>query len=227
MSTLSEKKNLTFRYFEALLQEFSLETIFVAWTGGKDSSVVLSLWRQFLSTRPGTSSAPVQALNIDTGLKFPEVLAFRDSQATEWDVQVHVVRPDARDLAIGPNPEDPVACCQRLKILPLLRAVQDLGVAVLMTGIRHDEHRSRQIDSWRELRHDPEYVQAHPVLHWSEMDIWAHHLQEGLAYCDLYDRGYRSLGCRPCTRDSEFSERSGRNQDKEDQLHVLRSLGYF
>ena len=226
-TTLSEKKIQTFECFEVLIQEFSVEEIFVAWTGGKDSTVVLSLWIQFLGTRMGRASRPVKALNIDTGCKFPEVMAFRDRQAAQWGLQLEVLHPDTRDLAMGPEPEDPVACCRRLKVEPLRQAVQNLGVAVLMTGIRHDEHHSRRIETWRELRQDPEYVQVHPVLHWNEMDIWAHHLQEGLPYCELYDQGYRSLGCRPCTRCSETDERSGRNQDKEDQLHVLRSLGYF
>jgi len=200
----------------------------MAWTGGKDSTTVLSLWKRYLERRGLKNRHPLQALSLDTGCKFSDVIDFRDELAREWDVVLKVIRPHADDLALGPDPLNPVSCCRRLKIKPLQRAIEQLGVGVLVTGIRHDEHHSRQIHAWREHRQEPEYVQAHPILHWSEMDIWSYHLQEGLAYCQLYDQGYRSLGCRPCTtRGSEGPERSGRNQEKENQLHVLRSLGYF
>lgn len=226
--SLQEKIAASYVCFDNLLREFAVESIFVAWTGGKDSTVLVSLWKSYLEQNGLEGKNHLQALSIDTGCKFSEVLRFRDELAAEWGVLLKVIRPNADDLAFGPDPQNPVACCRRLKIKPLQLAVEQLGVGVLMTGIRHDEHHSRQIDSWRELRQGPDYVQAHPVLHWSEMDIWAYHLQEGLPYCELYDQGFRSLGCRPCTTPGgEPAERSGRNQEKENQLHVLRSLGYF
>lgn len=227
-ASLQEKIEASWACFDHLLQESSPERIVVAWTGGKDSTTVLSLWKTYLEKTGLNKRHPLQALSLDTGCKFSDVLAFRDALALEWDVTLQVIRPSADALALGPDPQNPVVCCRRLKIKPLHQAIERLGVAVLVTGIRHDEHHSRQIDSWREQRQEPDYVQAHPLLHWSEMDIWSYHLQEGLGYCPLYDQGYRSLGCRPCTtRGSEVDERSGRNQKKENQLHVLRSLGYF
>lgn len=225
--TLQEKIETSYGCFEQILQENRLDQIQVAWTGGKDSTVVLYLWRRFLQQRAAQARFPLQAVNLDTGLKFFEVLRFRDELAKSWEVRLRVIEPEAAAKATGPDPGDPVNCCRRLKIQPLRKAVQDLGVSVLLTGIRHDEHPSRTGTAWREIRHDPDYIQVHPILHWTEMDVWAFHLAEDIPYCELYDQGYRSLGCRPCTHTSLRGERSGRNQDKESRLELLRSLGYF
>jgi phosphoadenosine phosphosulfate reductase len=54
-------------------------------------------------------------------------------------------------------------------------------------------------------------------------------MDRGLPYCELYDLGYRSLGCVPCTAKGDVlgAERAGRDQDKERRLSMLHSLGYF
>jgi phosphoadenosine phosphosulfate reductase len=124
---------------------------------------------------------------------------------------------------------DKVACCRKLKIEPLQRAIRDLGVAVLLTGVRADEHTNRADRKWREERTEPAHTLAHPLLHWTEMDIWAFAMDQGLPYCELYDQGYRSLGCAPCTAkgDAFGQERAGRDQDKESRMAMLHSLGYF
>lgn len=88
------------------------------------------------------------------------------------------------------------------------------------------------------------HVRVHPILHWTELDVWKFIREEKLPINPLYFRGYRSLGCRPCTRPTmpkaeivndiiknlrrtNKKERDGREQDKEDALRTLRSLGYM
>jgi len=98
------------------------------------------------------------------------------------------------------------------------------------------------------------HVRIHPLLDWTELNIWEYIERENIPVTDLYfDRGqgirYRSLGCAPCTnpvestaknvheiieelRSGKFSniaERSGRAQDKEDGygLETLRRRGYM
>lgn len=198
----------------------------VAWTGGKDSTLVLALARERLAARfPG---ARVRALSIDTGCKFPEILAFRDGLAEEWCVDLTVVRPDV-DLTAYPLARDKVACCRDLKVLPLARALRAAGVEVLLTGLRADEHASRGARPPVELLDDPPHARLHPILRFTEMDVWAWHMDRGLPSCELYARGYRSLGCMPCTEPAPLGgpERAGRAADKEAQLDALRSLGYF
>jgi phosphoadenosine phosphosulfate reductase len=223
--TLEEKIRLSSSYLEQALSMADPLQIAVAWTGGKDSTVALALWKECLQGQ-GFSSVPARAVNLDTGLKFPQVLSFRDEIAAAWDISLSIVKPDV-DIAVYPVAADPVQCCSDLKVKPLHRALSDMGITVLITGVRADEHPDREKRSWQERRDDPAHVQLNPLIHWTEMDIWAFTLERGLPYCPLYNHGYRSLGCRPCTAAAGGEERSGRRRDKEDRLHLLRSLGYF
>jgi len=194
----------------------------VGWTGGKDSTVVLALWRELLAAkRPG---APVRALNLDTGCKFPEVLAFRDRVAREWDIDLHIVRPEV-ELDRYPLAIDPVACCGDLKIRPLNEAIARLSIPALLTGVRADENPDRADRPWLEDHGD--HVRVLPILEWTELDIWTFQVREAIPWCTLYDQGYRSLGCVPCTSRSGHGERSGRDAAKEERMGQLRSLGYF
>ena len=206
-----------------VLSEYGADNISVAWTGGKDSTVTLHLWKQVLAD---VGVEHVTALSIDTGCKFPEVLQQRDMLAQEWELDVTIVRPEV-DLSQYPIAKDKITCCSDLKIEPLSRGVKQQDIEVLLTGIRKDEHPDRD-RPMREQRKRPDCLMMHPVLNFSEMDIWAYTMQYDLPYCSLYDAGYRSLGCVPCTEPStDASERAGRSSEKEEKMEMLRSLGYF
>lgn len=98
------------------------------------------------------------------------------------------------------------------------------------------------------------HVRIHPLLDWTELNIWEYIQRESIPIIDLYfDQGngkrYRSLGCAPCTNPvdstaknvddivnelstgkfANIAERSGRAQDKEDGggLETLRREGYM
>ena len=97
------------------------------------------------------------------------------------------------------------------------------------------------------------HVRIHPLLDWTELNIWEYIQRENIPIIDLYfnqgdGKRYRSLGCYPCTSPVEsdsrnvaeiveelktgkftnIAERSGRQQDKEDGgLETLRRDGYM
>jgi len=219
MRSLQEKLLETKKFLESTLEGHDPARIAVAWTGGKDSTVLLDIWRE-------TVGGAVTAVNLDTGFKFPEIVAFRDRIAAEWGVGLRIVRPVPEDIP-AVIAADKLACCGALKVRPLLRAVEDAGIEVLLTGIRADENPTRTDLALLETRQG--YFQANPILHWTEMDVWAHITARGLPYCELYDRGYRSLGCVPCTALAApgLDERAGRDQEKEKRMAELRALGYF
>jgi sulfate adenylyltransferase subunit 2 len=95
---------------------------------------------------------------------------------------------------------------------------------------------------------DCSHVRIHPILSWSELDVWRYIKKENIPINPLYyakgNKRYRSLGCIPCTDpiDSNAStieeiveelkntterERAGRSQDKEQIMRRLRSMGYM
>jgi len=229
MPSLEEKCAATRGLLEALLTRHDPSRIAVAWTGGKDSTVVLHLWREVVAGNAacaGQSGIRVFAVNLDTGYKFPEILTFRDRMASAWDVTLHVIRPESADIPVVAA-EDHMACCRALKITPLRRAVERLGITALLTGVRADENPSRT--DLAELEGREGYVQVNPILAWTEMDVWAYTMARGLPYCALYDQGYRSLGCMPCTKKAapDQAERAGRDQEKEARMAELHALGYF
>ena len=219
--TLADKIGLARSRMAEVLERYGPGTT-VGWTGGKDSTVVLALLREVL--RESAPGAPLTALNLDTGCKFPEVLAFRDQLAREWGVDVHIVRPEV-ELNRYPLAVDPVACCGDLKIRPLNAAIARLAIPALLTGVRADENPDRADRPWLEDHGD--HVRALPILEWTELDIWTFLVRENIPWCSLYDQGYRSLGCVPCTSRSGRGERSGRDSAKEERMGQLRSLGYF
>jgi phosphoadenosine phosphosulfate reductase len=213
------------RLLTGLLAAHGPGRVAVAWTGGKDSTVALDLWRAALAGR----TEPPVVVSVDTGCKFPEVVAFRDEWADRWGLDLHVARPEM-DPATYPVAVDPLACCRDLKVEPLHRMIEHLGLAALITGLRADEHPDRAGRSPLEQRTTSDghrYLQVNAVLGFTEMDVWAYLTSRGLPFCSLYGEGYRSLGCVPCTARSGEGERSGRSAAKEARLAELRSLGYF
>lgn len=222
---LEDKIEITESLLADILNRHGAQSVRVAWTGGKDSTVVLFIWRALVEHH---GLGPVRAINLDTGCKFPEVVAFRDKLTSEWGIDLHVARPEV-DLQKYPVAMDPVSCCRDLKIAPLKKAVRETGATHLLSGIRRDEHPDRAGREPVEERSDPAHVMVNPILDWTESDIWAFHARFDLPHCELYDRGYRSLGCMPCTVEpgAGTGERSGRDGAKEEVMKTLTGLGYF
>jgi len=95
-----------------------------------------------------------------------------------------------------------------------------------------------------------DHVRVHPLLHWTELDVWKYLKEKKAPINPLYfsreGKRYRSLGCVPCTKpirsraktieeivrelkETQEKERSGRSQDKENASNMerLRALGYM
>jgi phosphoadenosine phosphosulfate reductase len=197
--------------------------IALAWTGGKDSTTTLHLLREV-----GGGVVPVPILNIDTSVKFKEIYEFRDRLAASWELDLRVERNEAsiKDIAIAANKEE---CCGLLKVEVIRQALRKHAWEALITGLRRDEHSDRSEESYFTEIGDPAHVRVNPVLHFTERDIWQYIRANQVPFCSLYLKGYRSLGCEPCTR-AGFTgrgERSGRDQNKEEIMRRLRAQGYF
>ncbi len=222
--SLEDKIAKSNELLENILRSYPEDKIFVSWTGGKDSTTVLYLWKNLLEKK---NINKVKALSIDTGLKFPEIVAFREEISLLWNIELHIAKPDV-NLLHYEIAKDKVKCCYDLKIVPLKQSIKTLGIEVLLTGLRRDEHKFRKQRDYKEQRENPDYLQVNPILDWTELDIWTFLYKENVPFCSLYEKGYRSLGCIPCTKMvTGGEERAGRDREKEEKLAYLTSLGYF
>lgn len=222
--TLEQKEEKSLEIIREALGKWGDGKLATTFTGGKDSLVMLHLFQ-----RAGEGKVPVPVLNLDTTVKFRTVLEFRDRIAKEWDLDLIVTTntEGAKQIKIA---EDKDNCCHVMKTTAINMAVEEHGWQALATGVRWDEQPARINDEY--FSEVPGHTRIQPILHFSELDIWAYIEKYDIPYCELYDQGYRSLGCEPCTQKStkprgEGFEREGRDQDKEKIMDQLRELGYF
>jgi len=197
----------------------------LAWTGGKDSTLLLWLTRQICQDQ----GRPMpRVLTIEEGDPFPEITTFLERLTQEWSLAVEVaanrdvldrrptlgaylavadLAPESRaELArlgfTGPgfpfDPDSPIGA-QLLKVAPLAAFLRDHAVTALATGIRWDEHPARANETPFSPRQDPSHTRVHPLLHLHERDIWEITRGQGIPFCPLYAVGYRSLGTRSGT----------------------------
>ena len=144
----------------------------------------------------------VHVLFLDTGYHFWDTLAFRERVQHEWRLKVvdlyrdsrwdAFVRDHIRTLPL----EDPNLCCYVHKVQPMQKALA--GLRAWVSGIRRDQTAQRAHAHILELQSGG-LVKINPLLTWTKADIRqyieAHHLPAH----PLYERGYRSVGCAPCT----------------------------
>lgn len=153
----------------------------------------------------------VRVFTIDTGRLPAETYEHIDRVRERYGLEVEVYLPDARQVEElvrrgGPNlfyhsHEQRLACCQVRKVEPLRRALA--GLAAWITGRRRDQGPTR--GDVRRLERDPlqpGVIKLNPLADWSDEEVWAYIAAHDVPYHPLYDQGYRSIGCAPCTRAS-------------------------
>jgi len=200
------------------------DKIGIAFTGGKDSTVLLDLVR-----RANNGIVPFKIITVDTSCEFPEIVEFMNKLKKDWnfDLKVYSNKEALKTIAIAADRQE---CCNLLKTVPLKNAIKELGLKGLMTGIRKDEQESRAGEIYFSKREHPHHYRIHPILHFTENDIWDYIKLYNLPYCSLYEQGYRSIDCMPCThkaKSADEAERAGRSKEKEAVMDKLRDLGYF
>lgn len=244
-------------------------SIAMLWSIGKDSTTLLWLCRKAFFGK-----IPFPIVHIDTSYKFKEIYEFRDKYVTEWDLNLVIARNDeALSKGMGPNTTEKLSCCNELKTNALKQLIKDKGFKALLLGIRRDEHGIRAkeryfsprdktfswdylnqpVELWDQYKSKAEeetHIRVHPLLHWTELDIWQYIERESMPVVRLYfaveGKRYRSIGCAPCCaavdsnakdlksiikelKQTKTREREGRAQDKEQAyvMQKLRSLGYM
>ncbi len=147
----------------------------------------------------------VPVVFLETGYHFPETLAYRDRIATEWDLNLINIVPSqsvaAQEAQFGIlHQSAPDRCCALRKVGPLFDALASYQVWV--TGLRRQQSKSRahlQIDEDFKLPGGATLRKLNPLADWSTRDVWEYASANAIPLLPLYDLGYTSIGCAPCT----------------------------
>jgi phosphoadenosine phosphosulfate reductase len=149
----------------------------------------------------------VPILFLETGYQFTETLAFRDRLVEALGLRVVNLRgeytPERQAAEIGPRlfEREPERCCELNKVRPMLEALR--GLDAWITALRRDSAPTRAdtpiVDRY-ELEPGTWIVKVDPVANWTRRDVWAYLREHDLPHNPLYDLGYSSIGCAPCTR---------------------------
>lgn len=167
---------------------------------GKDSVAVWHLAKRV--------SPKIRGFIITTRYKPAETVKFMNEQVGRYP-ELKVFCSDAK-VADKLYLTDPDRCCDVLKVEPTRRAVEEMNVSCWVTGLRCTEGRTRT--DFREVEErDPGLIKLNPILIWYEREVWQYLALNQVAVNPLYAKGYRSLGCEPCTRITVGAdERAGR-----------------
>jgi phosphoadenosine phosphosulfate reductase len=261
---LDRKIDMSRQVIEEALNRYPKDQLCLAWTGGKDSTTMLWLYRSVCKTL----HLPLpRAMFIDEGYVFEEILELVERVRFEWGVDVTIVKntnvsEKARQVGdiikvaelnaanrreierIGfsedafPFEPESFVGNHLMKTAAMNFFLVENRIEALSTAIRWDEQEARIREDYFSPRTDPNHTRVHPILHFTERDIWnaIHHYD--IPFCSLYYRGYRSLGAKGSTKKfsdipaweqdlENTTERSGRGQDKEQIMEQLRNLGYM
>lgn len=244
----------------------SLRPLVMLWSLGKDSNAMI-----WLARKAFLGEVPFPVAHLDTGLEFPETYAFRARYTKEWGLKlIDDACPPIEDVDPNLPPNSRLAA---RKSLGLRQALTRYGFKGVIAGIRRDEQATRAKErvfsprgadgAWDFRDQPPEFwdsyhpapppeghVRVHPLLRWTELDVWRYIQRENIPVVPLYfaksGKRYRSLGeigiTFPIDSDAadipsilaelaatRAPERAGRamDHDSEDAFERLRANGYM
>ena len=141
----------------------------------------------------------IPVLFLDTFHHFEQTLAYRDEITQRWGLNLINLRAPEPRVGLW-QAESTDACCARHKVGPLFSALEQYDI--WFTALRRDQSPSRA-----NLQHVEEFKlpsgrmiqRVAPLAAWTAKDVWAYAKQHDIPLLPLYELGYTSIGCEPCT----------------------------
>jgi phosphoadenosine phosphosulfate reductase len=153
----------------------------------------------------------IPVLFLDTFHHFAETTVYRDAIVERWGLNLVNLRAD--DPSPGLWQQDTAACCARHKVGPLFGALE--AYDLWFTGLRREQSPSRaslaEVEPFT-LPSGKILTKVSPLAQWSTRAVWEYAKRHDIPLLPLYERGYTSIGCEPCTSLplDPSNERSGR-----------------
>lgn len=184
---------------------------------GKDSTVLLHLVMQH--------TKDFEVIFIETGCQFVETLQFRDFLTKEWNLKLHVAKPEmsfweckdkhgypkaSRNSKTGDRRQP--ACCKYLKEKPMKKFIKSHDFNLDFVGLLADEGRQRR---WAYIQkgcciyeHKAwGIVKCIPLIWWNQKDVWEYIRRNNLPVNPSYAKyGIERTGCIPCTGHINWEE---------------------
>lgn len=175
-----------------------------------EDMIVLDFLRQRI---PG-----IPVLFLDTGYHFAKTYEYRDRMTREWSLNLVNVIPQRtvaqQEAELGVlYRSNPTQCCQLRKVEPLMAALEPYDL--WFTGLRREQSPTRKNLKKAEEHRLPsgkKLMKVSLLADWKWAQVWEYTGAKKIAYLPLYDEGYPSIGCEPCTAlpEDPNNPRSGR-----------------
>lgn len=162
----------------------------------------------------------IKVFTLQTGRLFPETTALISETQLFYGEKIEIFEPKKENVdalinekgafSFYESVENRKECCFIRKVEPLERALA--GQKIWITGIRaeHSEHRNELTPFEWDEKH--QLLKYHPLLYWSFDEVLLYLREKDIPYNKMQDRGFKSIGCLPCTRALKEGEdfRAGR-----------------
>lgn len=147
----------------------------------------------------------IPVLFLDTGYHFRETYEYRDRIAKDWKLNLHNLLPRQTVAELEQEmgllyQAAPDKCCGLRKVEPLFAAVAKYKI--WLTGLRREQARSRtslEVAADFALPGGIVVRKLSPFANWTTRDVWQLAEYFKIPLLPLYERGYTSIGCEPCT----------------------------
>ena len=221
-------KNLAWdKRIENIANEFKGKIIF---------SSSFSIEDQIITHIIASQKLDITIFTLDTGRMFDETYEVWQETKNKYGINIIPYYPNQDALkefvenkginSFYDSKENRLECCGVRKIEPLQRALKSFDIWI--SGVRSAQSAFREDKEISEIDNGNDIVKFYPILELSDKEIWDFIKQENIPYNKLYDKGFTSIGCAPCTRvpTDPNDPRSGRwwwevEGQKECGLHLV------
>jgi len=171
------------------------------------------------------SGMPFSVFCLDTGRLHPETHTFIDLVRVHYGIEISMLSPDPAGLEPFVRKKGLFSfyndghseCCSIRKVEPLGRALA--GLRAWATGQRRDQNPETrgalqvvELDRGHTGAGGAPLIKVNPLAGWSSEQVWDYLREHDVPTNPLHERGFRSIGCAPCTRavGPDEHERDGR-----------------
>jgi phosphoadenosine phosphosulfate reductase len=180
-----------------LLANGRAEDVCVTSSFQAEDMVVVHMVREVLPNVP--------VIFLDTGYHFAETYEYRDRLTQDWGLNLVNILPELtvpeQESKFGIlNQTAPDRCCGMRKVGPLFASLEPYGL--WFTGLRREQAKTRanlQLVDTFTLPTGKQLQKVSPLADWTTRDVWRYATENAIPLLSLYDKGYTSIGCEPCT----------------------------